>query len=45
MEFKRLRPRKKTNSRKTIILLVLLLVILILWSMADNILENLFTKK
>jgi hypothetical protein len=45
MKFKRLRPRKKTNSKKTIILLVLLLVILILWSMADNILENLFTKK
>ena len=45
MEFKRLRPRKKSNSKKTIILLVLLLVILILWSMADNILENLFTKK
>ena len=42
MEFKRLRPRKRTKPVRMVVLLVLLILVILFWKYADAIIEKLF---
>jgi|GEM_PF-1853564 len=44
MEFKRIRPRRRPNNKKTIILILVLLLAIYLWMNADGIIERFFGK-